>query len=817
MKQLKLMKKRRKRPWLAAAILALCVALVGSPLAPVIAAGTAGAGSPPTKAGFTDIEELTDDEIAAVADLNLLFAQSPWQNVNLRSGNALDPAAYTTAITGSNTSLTGMSNRASWAGGKFTQTDQLSLLYAPLVNGTVQISGKEYAYASGTGVDSNFIMMDEAAAQSVITRDQGTSIASAPYTRLEPTMANGATFNDLVDKVKVYQDQSGHRLAKVITVADWQAADIATIDPITGSISHNVFYKNLGATRTNIRVGTVMNIAVFNAAQYGTGTMPSLDRLQVTADGYDGAYITGLLADTRANQRLDESQALTLQPDGLIMYSDPVDPTKTEVYATKTPRSGYIGANTGLVQTAGQTKGTALVGEGLKTNLDLYDSSMVYMSKPVTSLPTGGVVHLEYVERLSDKMTATVRYRDVDTKTVLATQDIVGNVDDPLNFVDTATFMAQNASKFTGYEVVSDNTADAKNYTFQSSPGTWIVELKKVPIYTPDDNPDGLPLTATATEAVNYLKDGAAFQQTPALTTVKLYRYVTAHLDNTYEYSDWTTSEAEANAHKTITKANPTVAALTQTQIDAYLPDQYRGEVTKLKVGETPETAVEPNQVLTADNQLADWLSKGGDLAISRTVNYTPAQVGPIVPGDPADPYYAMTHKTLTVNVAVDDAALAADDQAAVALGAEATQTIAFTRPVTYSGDEVIALGEWSTTDTIQDVTAKAVAGYVISPGAKVTAANLTSAVGGTMAQAQVGQSLKTVLANFQADDNGGVAGATHTNGALDGTATTEISYSMKITYPQAGARANLWTGLLAAALLALGAVGLLCRQKLHH
>ena len=39
----------------------------------------------------------------------------------------------------------------------------------------------------------------------------------------------------------------------------------------------------------------------------------------------------------------------------------------------------------------------------------------------------------------------------------------------------------------------------------------------------------------------------------------------------------------------------------------------------------------------------------------------------------------------------------------------------------------------------------------------------------------------------------------------------------MKITYPQAGARANLWTGLLAAALLALGAVGLLCRQKLHH
>lgn len=815
MKQLKLMKKRRKRPWLAAAILALCVALVGSPLAPVIAAGAAGAGSPPTKAGFTDIEELTDDEISAVADLNLLFAQSPWQSVNLRSGNVLDSAAYTTAITGNNTSLSGISNATSWPVYNPTKADQIDMLYAPLFNGVVTVGDIKYSYAFSNGITSMFFMMDAAAADSVIKPSQGTGVTAAAYTKIAPTFTVDSQFNGLVDNVKVYTDQAGHRLAKVMTLSDWQIADVATIDPNTGSISHNVFYKNLGATRSNIRLGSQMDIAVSKANTIGR---VKLDRLQVTADGYDGAYITGVIPNNPddPNDRIaDDQQSTTLVDGGLIMYSDPVDPTKTEVYAGRTPTSQKVlGDTMGLVATAGQEKGTALVG---KKPDPLYDSSMFYLSKPIATLPTGGTVRLQYIERLSDKMTATVRYQDVDTGEVLARQDIVGNIDDPLNFVDTATFMAQNANKFTGYEVVSDNTAEASNYTFQSSLGTWIVELKKVPIYTPDDNPKGLPLTATATEGVNYLKDGAAFQQTPALATVKLYRYVTAHLDDTYEYSDWTTSEAEANAHKTITKANPTVAALTQAQIDAYLPDQYRGEVTKLKVGETPETAVEPNQVLTADDQLAEWLSQGGDLAITRTVNYTPAQVGPIVPGDPNDPYYAMTHKTLTVKVVVDDAALAADDQAAVALGDEASQTIAFERTVTYSGDDVIALGAWTPTNTLQDVTAKAVDGYVISPASTVTEASLTSAVGGTVAQAQVGQSLKTVLANFQADDNGGITGATHTNGALDGTATTEISYSMKITYPQAGARANLWTGLLAAAFLALGAVGLLCRQKLQH
>lgn len=739
--------------------------------------------------------------------MNLFFAAAPWTSVNLRSGNNLDSAAYKTAITGGATSLSGIANSTSWPVYNPSRTDQVGLLYSPLFNGVVTIGATKYSYAFQNALNSSFIMMDNAAANAVIKTSQGTGVAPVAYTKLKASLDVDANFNSLVDKVKVYTDQVGNRIAKVITLTDWQIADVATIDSITGSISHNVFYKNLGTTRTNIRLGSQMDIAVTDASTAGG---QRLDRLQVTADGYDGAFITGILG----TKILDANQKTTLQPGGLIMYSDPVDPTETEVYAAKTPTSGFIGGTMGLVATTGQTKGTPLVGQAPD---DLYDSSMIYMSKPITTLPTGGVVSLEYIERLSDKMTATVRYRDVDTKTVLATQDIVGNVDDPLNFIDTATFMAQNASKFTGYEVVSDNTADASNYTFQSSPGTWIVELKKVPIYTPDDNPKGLTLTATATEAVNYLKDGAVFQQTPALATVKLYRYVTAHLDGTYDYSDWTTSEAEANAHKTITKANPTVAALTQDQINAYLPDQYRGEVMKLKVGEMPETAVAPNQVLTAADQLADWLSQGGDLAITRTVNYTPAQVGPIVPGDPADPYYAMTHKTLTVKVAVDDAALAAADQAAVALGAEATQTIAFERTVTYSGDDVIALGAWTPTNTLQDVTAKAVDGYVISPGSTVTEANLTSAVGGTVAQAQVGQSLKTVLTNFQADDNGGVAGATHTNGALDGTATTEISYSMKITYPQAGARANLWTGLLAAALLALGAVGLLCRQKLHH
>lgn len=807
MKQLKLMKKRRKRPWLTAAILALCVALVGSPLAPVIAAGATGAGSPPTKAGFTDIEELTDDEISAAADLNLFFAQSPWTAVNMLSGGKLDPSTYTTAITGANTSLSGLSNSqglvttASLAG-------QISLLYAPLFNGVVTVGSTKYGYAYGNANSASFFMVDDAAISAIISKTQGTNVASVPTTELAPKMQVDSEFQPLVNNAHIYIDQAGHRIAKVLTLTDWQIADVATINQVTGAISHKVFYKNLGATRTGIRLGSQMDIQVGDPTSL---VGRKLDRLQITADGYDGAYITGILEHKVA----DSEQATTLQEGGLIMYSDPVDPTQTGVYAVKALRSSNIGEGLGVIQATGQAKDTPMIGHAPD---DLYDSAMVYLSKPITSLPTGGVVRLEYIERLSDKMTATVRYQDVDTQTVLATQDIVGNVDDHLNFVDTQTFMAQNASKFAGYEVDgADPTVGANQYTFQSSPGLFIVKLKKVPIYTPDDNPKGLTLTATATEAVNYLKDGAAFQQTPALATVKLYRYVTAHLDDTYEYSDWTTSEAEANAHKTITKANPTVAALTQAQIDAYLPDQYRGEVTKLKVGETPETAVEPNQVLTADDQLAEWLSQGGDLAITRTVNYTPAQVGPIVPGDPNDPYYAMTHKTLTVKVAVDDAALAADDQAAVALGAEATQTIAFERTVTYSGDDVIALGAWTAKGTIQDVTAKAVAGYVISPGSTVTAASLTSAVGGTVAQAQVGQSLKTVLANFQADDNGGVAGATHTNGALDGTATTEISYSMKITYPQAGARANLWTGLLAAALLALGAVGLLCRQKLHH
>lgn len=351
MKQLKLMKKRRKRPWLTAAILALCVALVGSPLAPVIAAGTAGAGSPPTKAGFTDIEELTDDEISAVADLNLLFASSPWQSVNLRSGNALDPAAYTTTITGNNTALSGISNATSWPVYNPIKADQINMLYAPLVNGVVTVGNIKYSYAFKNGITSMFFMMDAAAASSVIKPSQGTGVTSAAYTKLAPTYTVESQFNGLVDNVKVYTDQAGGRLAKVITLSDWQIADVATINSITGSISHSVFYKNLGMTRTNIRLGSQMDIAVTDAATSGG---QRLDRLQVTADGYDGAYITGILG----SKILDADQQTTLQPGGLIMYSDPVDPTKTEVYAGRTPTSQKVlGDTMGLVATAGQEKG----------------------------------------------------------------------------------------------------------------------------------------------------------------------------------------------------------------------------------------------------------------------------------------------------------------------------------------------------------------------------------------------------------------------------------------------------------------------------
>ncbi|WP_225049291.1 hypothetical protein [Lacticaseibacillus kribbianus] len=787
--------------------------------------------TPPVKAGpLADVTNLTDDEVGALTSLNDLFGASPWKTVPLLSDGSLNPAAYTTAVTGANTSLTAIANETNWPLGTWAAKDWVDMLFAPLFNATVKVTdseGKvtEYTYADNTATGSEFFMMDETAFQSVYRDTQDSGVDAAPYTPLNATLTTGKTFADMAKQVEVYIDQAGRRLAKVMTTSDWEIADIATIDPVTGSISHRVYYKNLGATRSNIRLGSALDSSVADTTVI-PGTVRFLTRLQVTADGYDGLYVTGRIYDGFKDNGdpkpvLGAAQDAALQPGGLIVYSDPVDPTRTEVYVTKSLRYDHLGDYVGLVSATGKDARTPVVGVAKG---ETYDTSIIYVSKPIPSLPTGGTIHLEYIERLSDKMTATKRYEDADTGAVLAHEDIVGNPTDTLNFTDTDTYIAQNPDVFAGYapKPVSDNTDKASEETFQSSPGAWTVKLHKPVTYTPDNNPENLTLTTTAREFVEYLKDGQPYKPAELVKTIPLYRYATesSQKPGTYDYSVWTKEKVLANAHNVDT-ADLSFERLTQEQIDKYLPLDYSGKVTKLTINGGDPIAGDANADLSATtSELADWLeTKAVDLTITRTVDYTPAKVGPIVPKDPSDPYYAMTHKALTVKVAIDDTALATADRTLVALGADGTQTIKFVRTVTYSGDTLLELGPWivdvegeapdKLADVFKNVTAKPLEGYNITPGDTVTAESPVTAVDRVPATL-VGQPISAALTAFAADDNGGVAGASAlTLDGQDGTVTTELVYSMVMTYPAAGARAALWPAALAAAL-ALGATGLL-------